>query len=215
MVFAYQAMGADAEALLVHRDSTIHSVADLVGHSVAVNRGGTGEYLLLRALELHGIDPARVTRIYLGPADAGPAFASGAVDAWVAWDPFLAVALDHYDARVLANGSAMGSQNAIVMLASRSFTEQHPALLKLVYTTLLADNVWAVAHPAEAGAVWATELRMPQTAAAGFGTRDAVPTVAVGPAQQDRMQAVAAWFAQAGLVTIPPDMSRSSADLSR
>ena len=42
VVFAYQRMGPDGEAILVKQDSPIHSVAELAGHSVAVNRGGRG-----------------------------------------------------------------------------------------------------------------------------------------------------------------------------
>ena len=92
VVFAYQRMGPDGEAILVKQDSPIHSISDLAGHSVAVNRGGTGEYLLLTALQRHGVDPATVKRVYLNPPDASSAFASDAVDAMTAWDPFLSVA---------------------------------------------------------------------------------------------------------------------------
>ena len=215
VIFAYQRMGPDAEALVVKNASPIHGIADLPGHSVAVNRGGTGEYLLMRALEVHGIDPATVRRVYLGPADAGPAFASGAVDAWVAWDPFLTIALETYGARVVANGPAMGSENAIVLLASRDFTARHRALLQVAFDTLLADNAWSVANKQEAGAIWARELKAPATMAATFGANDAVPTIAVGPAQTQQIDHVADWYAQAGIIAAKPDMRGSTVDLSR
>ena len=215
VIFAYQRMGPDAEALVVKEGSPIHGIADLPGHSVAVNRGGTGEYLLARALQTHGIDPASVKRVFLGPADAGPAFASGAVDAWVAWDPFLSIALDDYGARVVANGPAMGSQNAIVMLASRTFTAQHRPLLQVVYDTLRADNAWSVAHPQEAGAIWARELKVPAAMAARFGARDAVPTVAAGPAQAQQIQSITAWYVAAGIIPAKPDLAGSTIDLSQ
>ncbi len=215
VIFAYQRMGPDAEALVVPGNSPIRSIADLPGHSVAVNRGGTGEYLLMRALQTHGIDPATVRRVYLGPADAAPAFASGAVDAWIAWDPFLTTARDSYGARVVANGPAMGSENAIVMLASRDFTARHRALLQAVYDTLLTDNAWAVAHPLEAGMIWARELKVPAAMAAAFGANDAVPTIAVGPAQTLQIDHVADWYAQAGIIPAKPDMQGSTIDLSR
>ena len=72
VIFAYQRMSPDGEAILVKAGSPIHSIADLAGHSVAVNRGGTGEYLLMRALEKNGVDPARVKRVYLGPRRCRP-----------------------------------------------------------------------------------------------------------------------------------------------
>ncbi len=215
VIFTYQHMGADAETLLVKDGSPIRTIADLPGHSVAVTRGGTGEYLLVRALEKNGIDPASVRRVFLGPADAAPAFASGAVDAWVIWDPFLTVALDSYGARVVANGPAMGSENAIVTVASRDFTAHHRALLQVIYDTLLADNAWAVANPDAAGAIWARELKLPPAMAASFGARDAVPTVGVGPAQQRQIEAVAKWYVSAGIIPALPDMAGSTIDLSR
>ncbi|WP_234908472.1 ABC transporter substrate-binding protein [Rhizobium rhizogenes] len=40
----------------------ISSLKDLAGKKVAVNRGGTGEYLLMRGLEKNGVDPDRYSR---------------------------------------------------------------------------------------------------------------------------------------------------------
>lgn len=214
-IFAYQRMGADAEAILVKADGPIRSIADLAGHSVAVNRGGTGEYLLTRALATHGIDSASVRRVYLSPADAGPAFAAGAVDAMTAWDPFLSISIGLYKARVLANGPQIGSENAIVMIARRGFADEHPALLRTVFDTLLADNRWSVAHPAEAGVIWAQALGVPDALAAEFGTRDAVPTVAVGPDQQAQFRRIADWYVTAGIIPERPMLDGSVVDFSR
>ena len=215
VVFAYQRMGPDGEAILVKQDSPIHTLAELAGHSVAVNRGGTGEYLLLTALQRAGVDPATVKRVYLSPPDASTAFASGAVDAMAAWDPFLSVARASYDGRVLANGTQIGSENAIVMLARRGFAAEHPALLKIVYDTLIADNKWEVAHPDEAGQVWAKELHLPDSMAAELGHRDAVPTGPAGPAQATQIDHIADWYAAAGIIPAKPDMTGDTIDLAK
>jgi len=50
----YQRLSPQGEALLVRSDSPLHSLADLRGRSVAVNRGGTGEYILARGLQRAG-----------------------------------------------------------------------------------------------------------------------------------------------------------------
>jgi sulfonate transport system substrate-binding protein len=215
VIFAYQPMGADAEALIVKTDSPIHRIEDLAGHSVAVNRGGTGEYLLMQALQRHGVDPALVRRVYLGPADAAPVFASGSVDAWAAWDPFLSVALMQYGARVLANGHEIGSQNAIVMVASRAFVTQHRSLLKTIYDTLRSDNTWSLANPHAAGLVWTHELHLPDVLAPVLGTHNAMPTVAVGPQQAAQIASIAQWYVQSGIVPSVPDVGISTLDLSQ
>ncbi len=215
VVFAYQRMGPDGEAILVKQDSPIHSIADLAGHSVAVNRGGTGEYLLLTALQRHGVDPATVKRVYLNPPDASSAFASDAVDAMTAWDPFLSVALASSGSRVLANGSEIGSENAIVMIARRGFASEYPALLRAVYEALLADNAWEVANKDAAGRVWAKELHLPESLAPQLGQRDAVPTVAAGPRQAQQIDHIADWYVAAGIIPAKPDMAGSTIDLAR
>lgn len=66
VVFAYQKISAAGEGILVKQDGPMKTLADLKGHTVAVNRGGTGEYLLMRGLAHNNIDPATVKRIYLG-----------------------------------------------------------------------------------------------------------------------------------------------------
>jgi sulfonate transport system substrate-binding protein len=214
VLFAYQRMAPAAEAILVAADGPIRSVADLVGRSVAVNRGGTGEYLLSRALATHGIEAGRVRPVYLGPADAGPAFAAGAVDALAAWDPFLAVAQGIYHARVLADGGDIGSRNAVVMLVRKGFAEEHRDLLRAVYEALMAENRWAVGHPQEAGVVWARALGVPESLAPAFARADAVPAGPVGPAQVAEIESVGAWYAAAGIAENRGDVAASCIDFS-
>jgi sulfonate transport system substrate-binding protein len=69
-------------AILTRLDSGIERVEDLVGRTVAVNRSGLGEFLLVAALEKHRIDRSKVKVIFLNPPDAGPAFRAGKIDAW-------------------------------------------------------------------------------------------------------------------------------------
>ena len=165
-------------------------------------------------METHGVDPARVQRVYLGPADAGPAFSSGAVDALAAWDPFLTIALSQYGAHVLADGGAIGSDNAVVMIASRTFVATQPALLRAVFGAIQADNAWAVGHPDAAGLVWAHELHLPDAMAQALGADNAVPTIAVGPAQLQQFDRIADWYAAEHIIPAKPDMAGSTVDLS-
>jgi sulfonate transport system substrate-binding protein len=214
VLFTYQPMGPGAEAILVKAAGPIHRITDLIGRKVAVNRGGTGEYLLTRALETNGIAPSRVERVYLGPADAGPAFAAGAVDAMTAWDPFLSIALNAYGARVLADGAAIGSENAVVMIARRDFAARHAALLATIYRALLDTNRWSLAHPREAGLLWTRALGVPPELAPAFAARDAVPTGPATAARAAIIARVAAWYAASGIVAVAPSVSGSTLDLS-
>ena len=207
VVFAYQKMSPSAEGIVVRNGAPIASLADLQGKSVAVNRGGTGEYLLSRALEVNHIDPAKVTRVYLDPADSGPGFLQGHVDAWATWDPFLALARSAYDGHVLADGGVIGSDNAVVLVASRHLTQERATLLRHVFSVIRAENSWAQAHPAEAGAIWATEMNIPASLAAEIGANNAVPTHAVTSADVAQIGRIADWYLAARIIPAKPDIA--------
>ena len=214
VVFGYQKMAATAEGIVVAKNSPMTAVADLVGKQVAVNRGGTGEYLLMRALERNHIDPASVTRVYLTPPDSGAAFASGTVAAWATWDPFLSLAERNYAGRVLADGAAVGSDNAVVWLASRKMVESRRALLQQVFDGLKADNAWAVAHPGDAGRIWAEAMNLPADLAPQIGARNAVPTRAPGAADAAQIGAIADWYLAMKIIPSRPDVSTATVTLT-
>jgi sulfonate transport system substrate-binding protein len=95
---------AHAEAIVVPDGSPLKSVADLAGKRVALNKGSNVHFLLVRALEAAGVPYDRVEKVYLTPSDSRAAFEGGSVDAWAAWDPYLAEAELNAAARVLADG---------------------------------------------------------------------------------------------------------------
>ena len=207
VVFAYQKMSAGAEGILVKKGSPITTLEQLEGKSVAVNRGGTGEYLLVRALQASHIDPDKVNRVFLTPADSSPAFLQGHVDAWATWDPFVAIARSFYDGRVLADGTAIGSDNAVVIVASRAFTDQKRELLQTVFDVIEAENAWALEHKAEAGAIWTKEMNLPAELAGEIGENNAVPTHAVTPADVEQIERIADWCFAAKIVPRKPDVA--------
>jgi sulfonate transport system substrate-binding protein len=207
LIFAYQKISAAAEGILVKEDAPIRNLTELKGRSVAVNRGGTGEYLLMRALERNGVEPASVRRVYLNPSDSGAAFSQGHVDAWATWDPFLTIARRTYAARVLADGAAIGSDNAVTLMASRNFTRRNPALLKTIYEVVLADNAWALSNKREAGRIWAEAMNIPPAYGDDIGANNAVPTRGVTEADQAQMAQIADWYVAKRIVPRRPDIA--------
>src|SRR5690606_11845114 len=139
-VFA-QAAGADllyvaheppaptGEAILVPKDSSIKSVAELKGKKVALNKGSNVHYLLVRALEDAGLKYSDIQPVYLPPADARAAFERGSVDAWVIWDPFQSAAEKQLQARNLRNGLGIVDNNQFY-LATKPYAQQHPKVIQ-------------------------------------------------------------------------------------
>lgn len=215
VMFGYQRMLPAAEAILVAAVSPIRTVADLAGRSVAVNRGGTGEYILVRALTQAGIPLDRVKRVYLGPVDANTAFSSGAVDAWAIWDPFLSIALETGAARVLADGAKSGSENAVAYFVSSRYLAANRPVIDSVLSVLERENGWARANVAEAGAIWAREMGLPASLAARLGANNTPPVGAVDALAASQVEHIADWYAQNAIVPTRPAITPFLIDLDR
>ncbi len=139
-------------AIIAKDASGIKSVKDLVGKSVAVNRSGLGEFLLVAALEKNGVDRKLVKFVYLNPPDAAPAFSQGKVDAWSMWSPGVDIARSEYKAhdiffegRDLDFGIDFSS-----WVTSRKFADENPEIVRAVNSAFVAEGQWASAHPVEA-----------------------------------------------------------------
>ncbi|MBJ6134003.1 aliphatic sulfonate ABC transporter substrate-binding protein [Ochrobactrum sp. Q0168] len=212
-IFGYQKMSPGSEGIVAKKDAGITSIKDLAGKKVAVNRGGTGEYLLMQGLETNGVDPKSVERVYLSPSDSGPSFVQGHVDAWATWDPFVAIAEKSYGGQVIADGAAIGSDNAVVLVSSREFAEKKTDELQAIFDVLKKDNAWAVANKANAGAIWAKEMNIPTELGQVIGENNAVPTTAVTAADVEQIGKIADWYARSGIIPQKPDINAAVVEL--
>lgn len=142
------------EAIVVPAASAIHSVKDLKGKRVALNKGSDVNYLLIAALEEAGLTYKDITPVYLPPADARAAFQKGAVDAWVIWDPYLAEVEASTGARQVRNAEGLVPHYTFY-LASRKFADGEPETAKKVLDELGTLSNWANEHQDEAAAILA------------------------------------------------------------
>lgn len=139
---AYEPPAQQGEAILIPKDSTIKSVAELKGKKVAVAKGSNAHYLLVKALEKAGVKYEDITPVFLTPADARAAFSSGAVDAWSIWDPFLASAEISLEAKTLTDGTGL-VPNTQFYLSSQKFLEGEPKVLDALLEGLREVDEWA------------------------------------------------------------------------
>ncbi|WP_413738223.1 ABC transporter substrate-binding protein [Sodalis sp. RH21] len=136
VVFAVEHSSGKDQGIVATAASGIKTVADLVGKKVAVNQGGTGEYLLRLALARHEIPVEKVQVVYLGPTDAATAFSQGQVDAWAVWEQFFAMGQAEPGAQVVVYASDIGSLNRNVHVTTRRFAQEHPLLVRAVYDAM-------------------------------------------------------------------------------
>ena len=139
-------------AIIAKDDSGINKIADLVGKSVAVNRSGLGEFLLVAALEKNGIDRSAVKFVYLNPPDAAPALASGKVDAWSMWSPGVDIARLEYKAHdiFLEERDLEFQIDYSSYLTTRKFATDNPALVRAVNDAFRAEGKWISENTKEA-----------------------------------------------------------------
>ena len=211
VVVAVERTDGDTQGIVATRASGIETLDDLAGRSVAVNRGGTGEYLLRLALRRAGLRPQDVETVYLAPPDAAAAFAAGRVDAWATWDQYL-VSAQVDGARTVALARDLGSDNATVHVARRAFVDAHPQAVRAL--------VDALADEADALAVDPTPLADAYRAA---GASDAVVeglsalrTPRLVPADDAfaaELARVADLYVEEGLLVEPVDVSRAWHDV--
>jgi len=142
-------------AIIAKDDSGINSVKDLVGKSVTVNRSGLGEFLLVAALEKHGVERQKVKFVYLNPPDAGPAFAQGKIDAWSMWTPGVDIARAEYKAHdIFFEGRDLDFFiDFSSLLTTRRFSEENADLVRAVIAAYEVEAKWVTDNPVEAEAI--------------------------------------------------------------
>lgn len=203
---AQEAASPRAQAIVVGADSAIRTVADLKGRKVAVTKGAGSHYLLLAALAAEGLPFKAITPAYLTPADGRTALASGGVDAWVAWDPFLSAAEIQSGARLLKDGTGLSAYKRYY-LASDEYAARRGDVLDIVFAKLRETGTWVKANPDEAaarlGALWKLEPAI--VAKANLRRTYAVePVTREGLSEQ---QTIADAFRKEGLLPRPVDAS--------
>jgi sulfonate transport system substrate-binding protein len=139
-------------SILVLPSSHIESVPELVGKTVAVNKAGVAEFLLVAALEKYSVPRERVSVIYLNPPDAAAAFAAGKVDAWAIWTgPRDVAEVQHGARRIFEEGKELDFQIDFgTYLVRDEYARRERELIRKVIGAYQTEVEWTNAHFAEA-----------------------------------------------------------------
>ncbi|MEU6411824.1 ABC transporter substrate-binding protein [Microbispora sp. NPDC046933] len=217
-IFAVTPPDEAGEGIVVKNSSPIKTVADLAGHTVAVGKGGTSEYLLLKALQTYGVPLDKVKRVYLAPVDTAPVFGSGKVDAWATFSTFLAPAVATLDGRVLADGADIKSDNYAIWVASNTLIEKHPEVVKALYDFFHEGSAKEIADPKAYQNVFTSAG--PQAVAGRLQDllidirRQGKPVQAVTEADLARFRDVAAFYLDQKVLTAPLDVAQYVVDVT-
>ena len=191
-----------SEAIVVPKGSSLRTLADLKGKKIALNKGSNVHYLLLKALEKAGVAYADIQPVFLPPADARAAFERGSVDAWAIWDPFLAAAEKQIGARVLADGKGLVA-NYQFYLASRTYAEKNPEILRIVLDEVAKVDDWGRNNPDEVATILSAQTGLSRDVVALAASRYAYGVKPVSVDVIAAQQKVADAFSNLKLIPKP------------
>jgi sulfonate transport system substrate-binding protein len=192
----------NGQGILVPNNSPIRTIADLKGKRVGFTKGSSAHNIVVQTLEKAGLTYADITPVYLTPPDAGPAFATGSIDAWAIWDPYFAIGETRQNGRILVNASEITKTNSFY-IANRDFAKSHEPILQQIIDVTSSTARWAEAHRDEVARSLSAVTGIPldiQTIAANRSS------FAVGPVTDDiiaTQQGVADRFFKLGLIPNP------------
>jgi sulfonate transport system substrate-binding protein len=145
-------------ALVVGKNSTINSVADLKGKKIAVTKGTDPYFFLLQSLATEGLSPTDVEIVNLQHADGKTAVERGDVDAWSGLDPFMAQTVQQQGSRLLYRNPDFNSYG--VLNVREDFIAAHPDAVQSVVNSYEEARKWAKAHPDELAALLASQAKV-------------------------------------------------------
>jgi sulfonate transport system substrate-binding protein len=198
----------NSAAILVPKNSSIKTVAQLKGKKIAVAQGSSANYQLLAALTKAGLTMKEVTPDYLQPADAEAAFASGHVDAWAVWSPYIELAEGQDHARIIANNAGLPSTYSFEVASRAALANPAKAAAIHDYLKLLDQAyTWAASHQPVWAATWAKATGLPISVMT-LAVKDStdVPTP-ITPTVISSEQSVANAFSTSGLIPAKIDFS--------
>ncbi len=194
---------AATTAIVVPKGSAIQKVEDLKGKRIAFGKGSTAHNLTIQALRKHGLDISDIEPVYLTPADAGAAFATGRVDAWAIWDPYFALAETRHNARPIAQAGEPGLETSSFYLSTRSYAEANPAVVKAALEEIKAISD-EVSKDREGLAKIASETTGFDLEAQTIATRrQTIDLLPVTDEVLERQQKIADTFAELKLIPRP------------
>lgn len=187
--------------ILVPEESPLRTIADLKGKRVALAKGSSSHNFTVQALKTAGLGFDAIEPRYLAPADAAAAFASGAVDAWTVWDPYLALGEQRTGARLLtSSASDPALESNSFYLANRDFAEAHPDVLEAALQRIAAATQWGAEHRDELAAISAKTTGVDEEAQKVAVNRYEIAIHPITPETLAKQQGIADAFFDLGLI---------------
>ena len=207
---AYETAKPSSSAILIPQTSTIQNLSDLKGKRIAVHRGSSSHYLLVRALQTANLRWSDIEPVWLSPADARAAFQKGAIDAWAIWDPYYAAAELEDHAKVLTTGVNL-SPNYTFYLGSNDLIQNHAHEINRILAQFSEADKWVWSHQQETIQLIAQSTGLSEAVSQRFVQRRPNPShaQALTPQVIQDQQQLADAFSDAALIPQAIEIQKS------
>ncbi|MFP3492885.1 ABC transporter substrate-binding protein [Pseudomonas sp. SIMBA_059] len=200
-VIAISRQNLDGVAILVRKDSSIHSLADLAGKRAAVWKGSWSQQLLLTALDKAGVSRDSLELRYLSALDASHALEGGSVDVIATWEPYV-TQQERQGARVLATADGLIPAQSFVAANAKAVDAKRAPINDFLQRLKKARD-WTRQSPANADAyadAWAKRTRADADIARAWFARARTTVEPVTAQSPLEAQKTVDFFASQGLV---------------
>ena len=164
------AEGDDVNAVVALGDSGIMRPADLAGKKVSVNTiGAAGDLTIRKAVEDDGGDPSTIEFVEVAFPDVPAQLAAGTMDAAWAPDPFRGMVLGDGGVSVVAPYQAtIPGLSVLTNITTQALLDEDPELVADYSAAMSEALEWASENEDAVRAAIATNLEIPEEAAAGI-----------------------------------------------
>lgn len=136
-------VNTEGSAIVVTKDSNIKEIADLIGKTVAIpGHAQVQDFLLRKALVKYNVDMGKVNIIVLKPPEMIGALKTSQIDAFIAWEPYIAKAVTMGAGRVLINSSDIwrGHPCCVLVVDSKVLKESREKVKAVVRAHVRATD---------------------------------------------------------------------------
>ena len=186
-------------AIVVPRNSSAHTLADLEGKRIATGRGSIGHFLVLAALHHAGLPADAVKLVFLLPSDAQAALVSGSVDAWSTWEPYTSQVEVIEGGRQIVNGVGIAPGQGFEVASLAAIASKRGQLADFL-TRLTVARRWANAHVDRYAEIWARLMNFPASVPRHWFARTTEDVVLIDDGAIRDEQTVIDLYANAGLL---------------
>ncbi|WLH92931.1 ABC transporter substrate-binding protein [Pseudomonas sp. FP453] len=200
-VIAVTRQNLEGVAILVKKESSIHSLADLAGKRAAIWKGSWSQQLLLTALDKAGVARDSLEFRYLSALDASHALEGGSVDVIATWEPYV-TQQERQGARVLATADGLIPAQSYIAANAKAVDTKRAQISDFLQRLKKARD-WTRLNPANADAyadAWAKRTRADADIARAWFARARTTVEPVTAQSPVDAQKTVDFFASEGLV---------------